>query len=99
MHDMAVVIEKLESSRQKLLMEVSLGNLFFYHEYLFVYIRFTANSLFCKCWQIDSQSSEIERLFEENSNLSSSHQEAMSIAVHWENQVHLVAELMRIDRI
>ncbi|XP_004291510.1 PREDICTED: paramyosin [Fragaria vesca subsp. vesca] len=57
MHDMAVVIEKLESSRQKLLME------------------------------IDSQSSEIERLFEENSNLSSSHQEAMSIAVHWENQV------------
>ncbi|XP_062015665.1 uncharacterized protein LOC133732191 [Rosa rugosa] len=57
MHDMAVVIEKLENSRQKLLME------------------------------IDSQSSEIERLFEENSNLSSSHQEAMSIAVHWENQV------------
>ncbi|KAM5583504.1 cilia- and flagella-associated protein 157 [Rosa sericea] len=57
MHDMAVVIEKLESSRQKLLME------------------------------IDSQSSEIERLFEENSNLSSSHQEAMSIALHWENQV------------
>ncbi|XP_024156677.1 cilia- and flagella-associated protein 157 [Rosa chinensis] len=57
MHDMAVVIEKLESSRQKLLME------------------------------IDSQSSEIERLFEENSNLSSSHQEAKSIALHWENQV------------
>ncbi|XP_004292923.1 PREDICTED: uncharacterized protein LOC101301649 [Fragaria vesca subsp. vesca] len=57
MHDMAVVIEKLESSRQKLLMES------------------------------DSQSSEIERLFEENSNFSSSHQEAMSIAVHWENQV------------
>ncbi|KAK9940630.1 hypothetical protein M0R45_017281 [Rubus argutus] len=57
LHDMAVVIEKLESSRQKLLME------------------------------IDSQSSEIERLFEENSNLSSSHQEAMSIAVHWESQV------------
>ncbi|PRQ37731.1 hypothetical protein RchiOBHm_Chr4g0405851 [Rosa chinensis] len=36
--------------------------------------------------EIDSQSSEIERLFEENSNLSSSHQEAMSIALHWENQ-------------
>ncbi|XP_050369606.1 uncharacterized protein LOC126787747 [Argentina anserina] len=57
MHDMAVVIEKLESSRQKLLME------------------------------IDSQSSEIERLFEENFNISSSHQEAMSIAMHWESQV------------
>jgi hypothetical protein len=38
-------------------------------------------------WQIDSQSSEIERLFEENSNLSSSYQEAMGIAVRWENQV------------
>lgn len=38
-------------------------------------------------WQIDSQSSEIERLFEENSNLSSSSQEAMSIAMRWENQV------------
>ncbi|CAL8160792.1 unnamed protein product [Prunus armeniaca] len=57
LHDMAVVIEKLESSRQKLLIE------------------------------IDSQSSEIERLFEENSNLSSSYQESMSISVHWENQV------------
>jgi hypothetical protein len=38
-------------------------------------------------WQIDSQSSDIERLFEENSNLSSSYQEAMGIAVRWENQV------------
>ncbi|KAM7259909.1 hypothetical protein ACFE04_015650 [Oxalis oulophora] len=57
LHDMAVVIEKLESSRQKLLME------------------------------IDSQSSEIEGLFEENSGLSSSYQEAMSIANHWESQV------------
>ncbi|KAG6629159.1 paramyosin [Carya illinoinensis] len=57
LHDMAVVVERLESSRQKLLVE------------------------------IDSQSSEIERLFEENSNLSSSYQEAMGIAVHWENQV------------
>jgi myo-inositol-hexaphosphate 3-phosphohydrolase len=38
-------------------------------------------------WQIDSQSSEIEQLFEENSNLSSSYQEAMGIAVRWENQV------------
>ncbi|XP_059289252.1 uncharacterized protein LOC132042739 isoform X2 [Lycium ferocissimum] len=57
LHDMAVAIERLESSRQKLLME------------------------------IDSQSSEIERLFEENSNLSSAHQEAQGVAVQWENQV------------
>lgn len=57
MHDMAVAIERLENSRQKLLME------------------------------IDSQSSEIERLFEENSNLSSACREAMGVAVHWENQV------------
>ncbi|KAK4359511.1 hypothetical protein RND71_021740 [Anisodus tanguticus] len=57
LHDMAVAIERLESSRQKLLME------------------------------IDSQSSEIERLFEENSNLSSAHQEALGVAVQWENQV------------
>lgn len=40
--------------------------------------------------QIDSQSSEIERLFEENSNLSSSYQEAMGAAVLWENQVIVV---------
>ncbi|KAF7121330.1 hypothetical protein RHSIM_Rhsim13G0076600 [Rhododendron simsii] len=57
LHDMAVVVERLESSRQKLLME------------------------------IDSQSSEIEKLFEENSNLSSAYQEAMGVVVHWENQV------------
>ncbi|XAR60655.1 hypothetical protein NMG60_11034113 [Bertholletia excelsa] len=57
LHDMAVVVEKLENSRQKLLME------------------------------IDSQSSEIERLFEENSNLSSAYQEAMGVVVRWENQV------------
>ncbi|KAF5954258.1 hypothetical protein HYC85_007114 [Camellia sinensis] len=57
LHDMAVVVERLESSRQKLLME------------------------------IDSQSSEIERLFEENSNLSSAYQEATGVVVHWENQV------------
>ncbi|XP_023532240.1 tropomyosin [Cucurbita pepo subsp. pepo] len=57
LHDMAVAIERLENSRQKLLME------------------------------IDSQSSEIERLFEENSTLSSSYNEAVSIGVHWENQV------------
>ncbi|KAB2606976.1 myosin-11-like [Pyrus ussuriensis x Pyrus communis] len=57
LHDMAVVIERLESSRQKILIE------------------------------IDSQSSEIERLFEENSDLSNSYQQAMSISGHWENQV------------
>uniref|UniRef100_A0A5B7BXS0 Putative tropomyosin alpha-4 chain isoform X1 n=1 Tax=Davidia involucrata TaxID=16924 RepID=A0A5B7BXS0_DAVIN len=57
LHDMATVVERLESSRQKLLME------------------------------IDSQSSEIERLFEENSNLSSAYQEAMGVVAQWENQV------------
>ncbi|CAJ1955666.1 unnamed protein product [Sphenostylis stenocarpa] len=57
LHDMALAIERLESSRQKLLME------------------------------IDSQSTEIERLFEENSNLSNSYQEAIRAAVRWENQV------------
>lgn len=37
--------------------------------------------------EIDSQSSEIERLFEENSNLSSAYQEAMGVVAHWESQV------------
>nr|GMD69304.1 calponin homology domain-containing protein DDB_G0272472 isoform X1 [Ipomoea batatas] len=54
---MAVAIERLENSRQKLLAE------------------------------IDSQSSEIERLFDENSNLSSANEEAMGMVVHWENKV------------
>lgn len=57
LHDMALMIERLESGRQKLLME------------------------------IDSQSLEIERLFEENSNLSSSYQDALGLAGQWENQV------------
>ncbi|KAJ9146711.1 hypothetical protein P3X46_028943 [Hevea brasiliensis] len=57
LHDMAEAVERLESSRQKLLKE------------------------------IDSQSTEIEKLFEENSNLSSSYQEARSIAKQWENQL------------
>ncbi|XP_058099419.1 uncharacterized protein LOC131243837 isoform X2 [Magnolia sinica] len=57
LHDMAMMVEKLESSRQKLLME------------------------------IDSQSSEIERLFEENSNLSASYEDAKGVVVQWENQV------------
>ncbi|XP_073137583.1 uncharacterized protein [Henckelia pumila] len=57
LHDMAVVVERLESSRQKLLME------------------------------IDSQSSEIERLFDENSSLTSAYQESLGLVAHWENQV------------
>ncbi|KAM0953371.1 hypothetical protein DsansV1_C02g0023381 [Dioscorea sansibarensis] len=57
LHDMASMVERLENSRQKLLME------------------------------IDSQSSEIERLFEENSNMATSYQDAMSVAMQWENQV------------
>lgn len=47
-------------------------------------------SLFLCFWQIDSQSSEIERLFEENSTLSNSYHEAVGIGVHWENQVLIV---------
>ncbi|PON49347.1 hypothetical protein TorRG33x02_317880 [Trema orientale] len=57
LHDMAVVIERLESSVPKLIVE------------------------------IDSQSSEIEKLFEENSGLMSSYQEAMGTTVQCENQV------------
>jgi chromosome segregation ATPase len=57
LHDMAVAVERLDGSRQKLLRE------------------------------IDSQSSEIERLFEENYNLTSAYQEASGVAVQWENQV------------
>lgn len=57
LHDMALMVERLESGRQKLLME------------------------------IDSQSSEIESLFEENSSLSSSYQDALGVARQWENQV------------
>lgn len=33
----------------------------------------------------------IESLFEENSNLSSSYQDAMGVVVHWENQVAFYA--------
>ncbi|KAG1365665.1 paramyosin [Cocos nucifera] len=57
LHDMAIMVERLENSRQKLLME------------------------------IDSQSSELERLFEENSNLSAAYQDALGVAGQWENQV------------
>lgn len=57
LHNMAVAIERLENSRQKLLLE------------------------------IDSQSCEIERLFEENSSLSSAYQEATSVTLNWQNQV------------
>ncbi|KAL9238738.1 hypothetical protein vseg_013122 [Gypsophila vaccaria] len=57
LHEMALMVERLESGRQKLLLE------------------------------IDSQSSEIEKLFEENSSLTSAYQEAVGMASHWENQV------------
>lgn len=40
--------------------------------------------------QIDNQSSEIESLFEENSSLSTSYQEAIGVAQHWENQVSML---------
>jgi hypothetical protein len=42
------------------------------------------------CWKIDSQSTEIERLFEENSNLSNSYQVAIGAAARWENQVTII---------
>lgn len=42
-------------------------------------------------WQIDSQSSELERLFEENSNLSASYQDALGVAGQWENQVYYMS--------
>ena len=40
-------------------------------------------------FQIDNQSSEIEKLFEENSNLSASYQESINISKQWENQVRV----------
>ncbi|KAF6167899.1 hypothetical protein GIB67_027677, partial [Kingdonia uniflora] len=51
LHDMAVMVERLEGSHQKLLIEV------------------------------DSQSSEIVRFFEENSNLSTSYEEVVGVVV------------------
>lgn len=51
-------------------------------EYNLLYISF--------CVQIDSQSSEIERLFEENSSLSSDYQESLERVATWENQVPLI---------
>ncbi|CAN6442830.1 unnamed protein product [Victoria cruziana] len=57
LHELAVMVERLETGRQKLLVE------------------------------IDSQSSEIERLFEENTDLSTSYKDAMLVAAQWENQV------------
>lgn len=82
---MALAVERLESSRQKLLMEVtSIGTLI---SYCIVYIPSDEVVCLSSCWQIDSQSAEIERLFEENSNLSSSCHEAIGAAARWENQV------------
>ncbi|KAF3787135.1 hypothetical protein EJ110_NYTH23802 [Nymphaea thermarum] len=57
LHELAVMVERLETGRQKLLVE------------------------------IDSQSSEIETLFEENTDLSTSYKDAMLVAAQWENQV------------
>ncbi|XP_031488423.1 uncharacterized protein LOC116256257 [Nymphaea colorata] len=57
LHELAVMVERLETGRQKLLVE------------------------------IDSQSSEIEMLFEENTDLSTSYKDAMLVAAQWENQV------------
>ncbi|CAA7389785.1 unnamed protein product [Spirodela intermedia] len=57
LHDMAVMVERLESGRQKLLMEV------------------------------DSQSSQIEKLYEENSDLSASYNDALGAVAQWESQV------------
>lgn len=46
------------------------------------------NSLYISfCLQIDSQSSEIERLFEENSSISSAYQESLGLVAQWESQV------------
>lgn len=93
---MALAIERLESSRQKLLMEV---NSLYPNFALYILLLTKKKSTFAvyissdgvfglsSCWQIDSQSTEIERLFEENSNLSNSYQEAVGAAARWENQV------------
>uniref|UniRef100_A0A0D9VSC9 Protein kinase domain-containing protein n=1 Tax=Leersia perrieri TaxID=77586 RepID=A0A0D9VSC9_9ORYZ len=67
LHDMALMVERLEGSRQKLLME------------------------------IDSQSSEIEKLFEENSALSTSYQDAVAVTMQWENQDQLIKEQSRSE--
>ena len=50
-------------------------------------ISYSVTKYFIVFQQIDSQSSEIENLFEENSALSTSYQEAMSVTMQWENQV------------
>ena len=86
LHDMALAVERLESSRQKLLIEVNSLYLNFICVFA-VYIPFYEVIGLTSCWQIDSQSTEIERLFEENSDLSNSYQEAVGAAARWENQV------------
>ena len=79
---MALMVERLESGRQKLLMEVSGPAYCYFTCYTNYLISYSLNSL-----QIDSQSSEIERLFEENSNLMTSYQDALGVAGQWESQV------------
>jgi hypothetical protein len=83
---MALAVERLENSRQKLLMEVTSSYLIF-TLHVSVYIPSDRVVGLSSCWKIDSQSTEIERLFEENSNLSNSYQEAIGAAARWENQV------------
>lgn len=85
MHEMALMVERLESGRQKLLMEV-IVSLYCYIQLLITIALLHFLSLFLFL-QIDSQSSEIESLFEENSTLSSSYQDALQVARQWENQV------------
>ncbi|XP_078428156.1 myosin heavy chain-like protein [Wolffia australiana] len=57
LHDLAVMVERLENGRQKLLLEV------------------------------DSQSSQIEKLYEENADLSASYNDALKAIAEWESQV------------
>lgn len=84
---MAVAVERLETSRQKLLSEVCYFPLgpFNIKNYNSLHIGFGL--------QIDSQSSEIERLFEENSSLSSAYQESLGLVAHWESQVPFLSIL------
>jgi predicted RNase H-like nuclease (RuvC/YqgF family) len=82
---MALMVERLEGSRQKLLMEVHDAD-FLLFETIKKFPKLLLN-FFYRVQQIDSQSTEIENLFEENSTLSTSYQEAMSVTMQWENQV------------
>lgn len=84
---MAVALERLESSRQKLLMEVCLNLL----QSVYTIVKGMSGEIIFThyVFQIDNQSSEIEKLFEENSNLWASYQESINISKQWENQVRV----------